>query len=448
MSFGRIYIASRGVVTISAEVIWLAMSAIVLVALNCTWIHQPLNMTLVLNQTVAVVTIYIAIFYLMDLYNVDLVFARRALFLNLLQAVGLVCVAFGVLGIFTPFLRFSPSLVFLHLLLTALFVICARAAIGRLGNPQERIGVVAGERLIEILHAENGQRPDLGLRFQRLGTTVEEVPATLYSGSDERFSPRKLVIDPDLLNDPQATHFLETCRRRRIKTENLRNFVERAYGKVILGPELVADLGASPIVSLSKIGYVIQRVRDVVLASVLFVLTIPVSLLIMIAIKCETDGSAFFTQERIGQNGQPFKMLKFRSMFQDAGPETDRAWTTRQDDPRVTLVGSAIRKLHLDELPQLVNVIKGEMCLVGPRPFHPLQVQELESKMPYFGLRHLVRPGITGWAQIRCDYAASIENREEVLARDLYYVKYSSFLFDLLIMLDTVRICVWQKGAR
>jgi lipopolysaccharide/colanic/teichoic acid biosynthesis glycosyltransferase len=88
------------------------------------------------------------------------------------------------------------------------------------------------------------------------------------------------------------------------------------------------------------------------------------------------------------------------------------------------------------------------MCLVGPRPFHPLQVQELESKMPYFGLRHLVRPGITGWAQIRCDYAASIENRDEVLARDLYYVKHANFLFNLLIMLDTIRICVWQKGAR
>ncbi len=448
MSFGGIYIASRGVVTISAEVIWLALSAIVLVALNCAWIHQSLTATIVLDQTAAVVTIYIAIFYLMDLYNVDLVFARRALFLNLLQAVGLVCVAFGIFGIFTPLLRFSPSLMFAHLLLTALFVLCARAAIGRMTAPQERIGVIAGERLIQILHAENGQRADLGLRFQRLGTTIEEVPAAFYSSSDKSLSTRKLVIDPDLLNDPQATHFLESCRRRRIKTENLRNFVERAYGKVILGPELVANLAASPIVSLSKIGYVLQRVRDIVLGSVLLVLTMPVSLLIMIAIKCETEGSAFFTQERIGQNGQPFKMLKFRSMFQDAGPEADRAWTTRQDDPRVTLVGGAIRKLHLDELPQLVNVIKGEMCLVGPRPFHPLQVQELESKMPYFGLRHLVRPGITGWAQIRCDYAASIENREEVLARDLYYVKYASFLFDLLIMLDTVRICAWQKGAR
>jgi exopolysaccharide biosynthesis polyprenyl glycosylphosphotransferase len=447
MSFGGIYIAPRGLITLSAEVIWLALSTMVLVAINCTSMQEPLSATLVLNQTAAVVMVYVAIFFLMDLYSPDLVTAGRALLLNLDQAAGLVCVAIGVLGFLTPLLRFSPALIFSHILLTALFVVCARAVIDRVDHPLVEIGVVAGERACQKFNVENGQRRDLGLSFDRIGKTIEEAAAAL-NATDEHSSMRTLVIDPDILDDPRANEFLETCRKRHIKTENLRNFVERAQGKVIFEPDLSRDLAASRGVSVPRIEYAMRRSRDIILASLVLVLTMPISLLIMLVIRCESEGSVFFTQKRIGQNGRPFTMLKFRSMFQDVAVEGDCAWTTHEADPRVTRVGAIVRKLHLDELPQLINVIRGEMGLVGPRPFHPLQVEELESKMPYFGLRHLVKPGITGWAQIRCDYAASIENRGEVLARDLYYVKHASFLLDLLIMLDTIRICVWQKGAR
>jgi len=447
MSFGGIYIAPRGLITLSAEVIWLALSTIVLVAINCASMQEPLNGALVLNQTAAVVMVYVTIFYLMDLYSLVLLTARRALLLNLVQAAGLVCAAIGVLGILTPVLRFSPALIFSHLLLTALFVVCARAVIDHMDHPLARIGVVAGELACRKFDVENGRRGDLGLSFHRIGETIEEAEAAL-NAKDKLFSMRTLVIDPDILDNPRATEFLETCRQLHIKTENVRNFVERANGKVIFEPELVRDLATSPVVSMPRIEYAMWRCTDIILASLVFVLTLPISLLTMLVIRCESEGSVFFTQERIGQNGRPFRMLKFRSMFQDMTLEGDCVWTTREADPRVTRVGAILRKLHLDELPQLINVIKGEMRLVGPRPFHPLQVEELESKMPYFGLRHLIKPGITGWAQIRCDYAASIEDRGEVLARDLYYVKHASFLLDILIMLDTIRICVWQKGAR
>lgn len=448
MSFGGIYIAPRGLITLSAEVIWLTLSTIVLVAINCASMQEPLNATLVVNQTAAVVMVYVAIFYVMDLYTLDLVSARRTLLLNLVQAAGLVCAAVGVLGTFTPLLRFNPALIFSHILLTALFVVCARTVINNMSHPLAPIGVVAGERACQKLNVENGWRDNLGLTFHGIGRTIEEAQAALNNITNKQWLMRTLLIDPDLLDDPDATQFLETCSKLNIKAENLRNFVERAYGKVILGSDLVRDLAASPVVSMPKAWYAMRRSRDIVLASLVFLLTLPISLLTMLVIRCESDGSVFFTQERIGQNGRPFRILKFRSMFQDKKLEGECAWTTHEDDPRVTRVGAIVRKLHFDELPQLINVIKGEMCLVGPRPFHPQQVHELESKMPYFGLRHLVKPGITGWAQIRCDYAASIENQDEVLARDLYYVKHASFLLDLLIMLDTIRICVWQKGAR
>src|ERR1700730_3782047 len=141
MSFGGIYIAPRGLITLSAEVIWLALSTIVLVAINCASMQEPPNAALVLNQTAVVVMVYVTIFYLMDLYNLDLVTARRALLLNLVQAAGLVCAAIGVLGILTPALRFSPALIFSHILLTALFVVCARAVIDHVDHPLARIGV-------------------------------------------------------------------------------------------------------------------------------------------------------------------------------------------------------------------------------------------------------------------------------------------------------------------
>ena len=151
------------------------------------------------------------------------------------------------------------------------------------------------------------------------------------------------------------------------------------------------------------------------LACLGLVVTLPVTLLTMLAIKCDSSGPAVYRQERVGENGRLFTMFKFRSMHvEKAAPDVVSLWSTAHADPRVTRVGKILRGLHLDELPQLINVIRGEMSLVGPRPFHPLHVAELESTLPHFGLRHLVKPGITGWAQIRCDYAASVENRGEV----------------------------------
>jgi lipopolysaccharide/colanic/teichoic acid biosynthesis glycosyltransferase len=201
--------------------------------------------------------------------------------------------------------------------------------------------------------------------------------------------------------------------------------------------------------SLSSAMRAVRRARDVVLASIGLMVTLPVTLLTMLVIKCDSSGPAVYRQERVGKDGRLFTMLKFRSMHvEKSAPDVMSLWSTTDGDPRVTRVGKILRRLHLDELPQLINVIRGDMSLVGPRPFHPLHVVELEATIPNFGLRHLVKPGITGWAQIRCDYAASVDDRGEVFARDLYYVKHASFLFDLQILLETIRVCVWRRGSR
>jgi lipopolysaccharide/colanic/teichoic acid biosynthesis glycosyltransferase len=164
-------------------------------------------------------------------------------------------------------------------------------------------------------------------------------------------------------------------------------------------------------------------------------------------VKLESNGPAFFRQRRVGLYGQSFDILKLRSMREDAEVGGIAVWA-QKDDPRVTRVGAVIRKLRIDELPQAWSVLKGEMSFVGPRPERPQFVADLEARLPYYTERHMVKPGITGWAQINYPYGASIEDSRHKLEYDLYYAKnYTPFL-DLLILLQTVRVVLWPDGAR
>jgi lipopolysaccharide/colanic/teichoic acid biosynthesis glycosyltransferase len=172
-----------------------------------------------------------------------------------------------------------------------------------------------------------------------------------------------------------------------------------------------------------------------------------VILLTAIAVKLDSRGPAFYRQRRVGLFGQGFDVVKLRSMRVDAEVPGQAVWAEK-DDPRITRIGRIIRKLRIDELPQCWSVLKGEMSFVGPRPERPQFVDDLESKLPYYAERHMVKPGITGWAQINYPYGASIEDARQKLEYDLYYAKnYSPFL-DVLILLQTARVVLFPEGAR
>ena len=454
MSIGGIYIGPRILFTFGAELLWLGLSTVLLVIVNCASLNVPLTLNLLVFQSSAVVALYMAIFYVMDLYDLALMSFTGALLLNLVQATGILFVIVGVVTAGTHVLNLDPRLMIAHTLLTVVFVLLARLAIEHSAipaNPTSIFGVVARGPLRDELTAENERRKDLSLGFLWIGDSLEKAHAAL-ARSEEAPSypyPKKILVDPELLDSRCAVPFLELCRDRNIQIEELRFFSERAYGKVVLGPNAISEFATSRMLSLSRVRYAVRRTRDVVMACFALVLTLPVTLLTILAIKCDSPGPAIYAQVRIGENGRRFTMFKFRSMYEEKGSSDDAlSWSTGNADPRVTRIGKIMRELHLDELPQLINVIRGEMSLVGPRPFHPLQVAELQSTLPHFGLRHLVKPGITGWAQVRCDYAASVEDRSEVFARDLYYVKHASLLFDFQIMLETVRVCAWRRLAR
>ena len=196
-----------------------------------------------------------------------------------------------------------------------------------------------------------------------------------------------------------------------------------------------------------KVLRLIKRVLDSLLALVVLILTIPLFIIVAIAVKLESPGPIFYSQERVGRYNKPFHIYKFRSMVTDAEKGNSPVWA-KKNDSRITRVGQFIRKTRLDELPQLWNILKGEMSFVGPRPERPVFVKELEEKIPFYSQRHIVKPGLTGWAQIRYEYGASIEDALKKLEYDLYYVKNMSIFLDIMTIMETVHVVLFRKGSR
>lgn len=239
------------------------------------------------------------------------------------------------------------------------------------------------------------------------------------------------------------------CKMRGIEIVELLEFMERETGKIRLDLVEPGWLIFSSGFDVSRVGMACKRLIDIFVSAIILLLTWPFMLLIALAIKIEDGPLApvFYRQTRVGYRGRPFKVLKFRSMCVDAEADGKAVWAS-EDDGRVTGVGYCLRKFRLDELPQAINVILGQMSLVGPRPERPEFVEQLSESIPYYMERHSVQPGVTGWAQIRYTYGASEEDALEKLQYDLYYAKNHNILLDLVVILQTVEVILWSKGAR
>lgn len=238
----------------------------------------------------------------------------------------------------------------------------------------------------------------------------------------------------------------------RIKTTGVHvndfsSFIERETGRVDLDTVNPSWLIFSDGFSSGRaISSVVKRLFDIMMSALLLFLTAPVILLFALLVKLDSKGPAFFRQTRVGLYGQYFDLVKLRSMRTDA--EADGAQFAQANDPRVTRIRRFIRKVRIDELPQAWSVLRGEMSFVGPRPERPEFVSELEQQLPFYAERHMVKPGITGWAQINYPYGANLEDSRHKLEYDLYYAKnYTPFL-DFLILLQTLRVVLWHEGAR
>ncbi|HVF16042.1 MAG TPA: TIGR03013 family XrtA/PEP-CTERM system glycosyltransferase, partial [Steroidobacteraceae bacterium] len=239
------------------------------------------------------------------------------------------------------------------------------------------------------------------------------------------------------------------CRLEGVEIIDLISFLERETGKVRLDVLNPSWMIFSEGFRQGRVHSSLERAFDIVASLALLTLALPFMLLTMIAIKV-TEGpraSLFYRQIRVGQYGRPFGVLKFRSMREDAERDGKPQWATKNDS-RVTRVGSFIRLTRIDELPQIINVLRGEMSFVGPRPERPEFVDQLNERIPYYRERHSIKPGITGWAQLCYPYGSSEQDAIEKLQYDLFYVKNHSLLFYMAILVQTVEVIVWGKGAR
>jgi sugar transferase (PEP-CTERM system associated) len=236
------------------------------------------------------------------------------------------------------------------------------------------------------------------------------------------------------------------CKLQGIRVEDWPTFYEKLTGKIIIQNLRPSWLIFADGFTRNSLTRTLKRITDILLAAAGLCLALPMIALIAVLTKLDSYGPIFFRQERVGENGRIFTLYKFRTMVQDAEKETGPVWA-QETDPRTTRLGKILRRTGLDELPQMFNVLIGDMSFVGPRPERPHFVAELQEEIPYYAQRLVVKPGITGWAQVRYGYGATVEDAIEKLQFDLYYIKNMSFFLDMLIILSTAHKVLFAKVA-
>ncbi len=393
-------------------------------------------------------------------YGVDSVQSLRFAAARLMVAICLGVIFLSMVYFAIPGVTLWRSNSLYAMMIAFLLLVGVRALLGR------ALGSETFKRRILVLGA--GQRAD---RLRRLGASkgagftvvghvdMGDVPSVIPSAVLRehienlseyvtRLNANEVVLALEERRNGIPMNDLLRVRTAGVHVNEITTFLERETGRVDLrstNPSwLIFSDGFS---SGRRMSSVAKRIFDIVASGLLLVLTMPLVMLTALLIKLETTGPAFYRQTRIGLFGQEFDILKLRSMRVDAEAAGNAVWAKR-DDPRITRVGRFIRKLRIDELPQVWTVLKGEMSFVGPRPERPSFVAELEQQMPYYAERHMVKPGITGWAQINYPYGASMDDARHKLEYDLYYAKnYTPFL-DVVILLQTIRVVLFPEGAR
>lgn len=237
------------------------------------------------------------------------------------------------------------------------------------------------------------------------------------------------------------------CKLNGIEIMDSPTFYERIYGKLMLEQITPSWIIFSSGFRRTRLLNVFKRCSDIVLSALGLLLAAPLFPVIALLIKLESPGPLFFSQVRVGCREKPFKLYKFRSMAQDAEKSSGAVWA-QKNDPRITRIGHFLRNSRIDEIPQLYNVLKGNMSFIGPRPERPEFVEKLKNVIPYYSKRHFIKPGLTGWAQVKYPYGASIEDAVEKLRYDLYYIEHFSMFLDSLILFETIKVVLFGRGGR
>ena len=400
--------------------------------------------------------------YFGDLYNYRVLSDRRELFIRAVQALGAASLVLAAVYFWFPELVVGRGVFMVAAVLIISVLFGWRLAVewaSRRVGPRERLLLVGTTEGAVRLARELYERRDLGVEIvgfidpdaSRIGApvinpgvigTIEDIPAIVRARSVDQ-----VVVSLSDARGKLPMEKLLEIKLDGVGFEHLASVYERYTGKIAVENLRPSWLIFSEGFRKSRLHDASKRLMDVCLSGVGFLAALPLMALIALAIRCTSRGPALYHQQRVGQHGRVFTIHKFRSMRHDAEAGTGAVWA-RCSDTRVTGVGKVLRRMRLDELPQLWNVLKGDMSLVGPRPERPEFVSALTRQIPFYGQRHSVRPGLTGWAQVRYTYAASVEDAMEKLQYDLYYIKNRSIALDLFVLAMTVKTVLTQRGAQ
>ena len=404
-----------------------------------------------------------ACLYYADLYDLRLAADRPELFVRIVQALGAASFILAVVYFWFPALIIGRGVFMIAAFLVITLVIGWRLLFvylsGRMG-PRERLLLVGtSPAAVSLARELHEHRHELGVEIvgfvdadpALVGTRVvnpgvigliDDIPSIVRSKSVHR-----VVVS---LSDARGKLPMEKLLEMKldgVTFDHLASVYEEYMGKIAVENLRPSWLIFSEGFRKSRILGATKRILDFVVAAIGMVVALPLMAIIALAIRVTSPGPVFYHQRRVGRLGRVFTVHKFRTMRVDAEAATGPVWAAKEGDVRVTSIGRWLRRTRLDELPQFWNVLKGEMSLVGPRPERPEFVEALKRDIPYYGQRHVVRPGVTGWAQVRYTYGASTEDALQKLQYDLYYIKNSSMALDLFIIFDTIKTVIRRKGA-
>jgi sugar transferase (PEP-CTERM system associated) len=405
-----------------------------------------------------VISILLVCMYYLDLYEPQLLRNRTGAFVRLLQAVGALNIILAGVYYAYPSVQLDRDVLLVALLLVLLLLLCWRQLffwmIGSL-NIVQRVVIFDEGPLASALTAEVTQRPGLG--FKLMGYVCddpEDVGDLPYLGGPDRlrdivqrYSIARIVIGMKDRRGKLPSEQLLTMKSQGVMVQDAVDFYESITDKIYLDSPRVSSLLFSSGFRVSRLMLVYKRVSSIVFSFIGLVLTTPLMAVTALAIKVDSPGAAILRQERVGKDGKVFMMYKFRTMQKDAD-RTAYHLPAQLRDNRVTRVGYWLRRTRIDELPQLYNILRGDMSFIGPRPFVPSQEERLAETIPLYRRRWLVKPGATGWAQTKRGYCVSLEDNIEKLAYDLYYIKNLSIGLDLLILAQTFKTLMFGRGSQ
>jgi sugar transferase (PEP-CTERM system associated) len=456
----------RSLVLFAGETVLLVAAVLIsCVVIGGTVAWQALADDMALLRVLLIVVVCQMCLHYVDLYDLRTITTTRGLAVRLLRAIGAASVILGIGYWLFPPLVVEQGVFLLTAAIAVCMVMAWRASFGWIVShlaPRERLLLVGtGPAAVVLARELFDRRHELGVEIvgfvdpdpARVGApvinpgvvgTLDDIPSLAASMHVDRV----VVSLADERGKLPMDRLLDVRLRTGVLFDHLASVYEEYTGKIALENLRPSWLLFSSGFHNSRALMAAKRTFDVIAAVAGLILASPLMLISAIVVKLESPRSPIlYHQERVGLNGEVFTIHKFRTMRPDAEAGTGPVWSGA-NDTRVTAVGRFMRKSRLDEIPQLWNVLRGDMSLIGPRPERPQFVAQLTQQIPFYGQRHVIKPGLTGWAQVRYSYGASVEDALEKMQYDLYYVKHLSLMFDLMIALETIKIVILRRGAR